>query len=275
MGKHMIKETIQEASKIIKNADTIFISAGAGMGVDSGLPDFRGNTGFWKAYPVLQDENLSFQELANPQWFLENPNRAWGFYGHRYELYEKTIPHDGFSLLQKWSKTKSIAPFVFTTNVDGHFQKSGFSEESIYECHGSINYLQCVNYCSTDIWQMTPMEFTVDNNTLRGEGTFPHCPNCGGLARPNILMFNDWHWIPDRSNKQKDIYKDWIYENKSKNIAIIELGAGKAIPTARHASEYLNQPIIRINPRDSDGPPNTISIPLGALATLSQIDKYL
>lgn len=44
---------IQLAAEAIRNADAILIGAGAGMGVDSGLPDFRGNDGFWKAYPTL------------------------------------------------------------------------------------------------------------------------------------------------------------------------------------------------------------------------------
>ena len=41
------------AAELIEQADAIVIAAGAGMGVDSGLPDFRGNEGFWKAYPAL------------------------------------------------------------------------------------------------------------------------------------------------------------------------------------------------------------------------------
>ena len=47
-----LQETILQAKEIIKNADAIVITAGAGMGVDSGLPDFRGDQGFWKAYPL-------------------------------------------------------------------------------------------------------------------------------------------------------------------------------------------------------------------------------
>ena len=34
---------IAEAAEAISRADAIFVTAGAGMGVDSGLPDFRGS----------------------------------------------------------------------------------------------------------------------------------------------------------------------------------------------------------------------------------------
>lgn len=44
-----LQEAILHAKEIIKNADAIVITAGAGMGVDSGLPDFRGDQGFWKS----------------------------------------------------------------------------------------------------------------------------------------------------------------------------------------------------------------------------------
>ena len=53
-----LQEAILQAKEIIKNADAIVITAGAGMGVDSGLPDFRGDQGFWKAYPPLKDKDL-------------------------------------------------------------------------------------------------------------------------------------------------------------------------------------------------------------------------
>ena len=59
----------------------LLFTAGAGMGVDSGLPDFRGDKGFWKAYPALFGH--SFSDMANPSWFDSDPRLAWGFYGHR------------------------------------------------------------------------------------------------------------------------------------------------------------------------------------------------
>ena len=46
------------------------------MGVDCGLPDFRGDDGFWKAYPVIKDLGYSFSQMANPTWFESNPKLA-------------------------------------------------------------------------------------------------------------------------------------------------------------------------------------------------------
>ena len=45
-------EIIDRAADAIRTAEALLICAGAGMGVDSGLPDFRGPEGFWRAYPA-------------------------------------------------------------------------------------------------------------------------------------------------------------------------------------------------------------------------------
>ena len=62
----LARDTILRAKEIVANAQAIIITAGAGMGVYSGLPDFRGDQGFWKAYPPLKDKDLGFTDMANP-----------------------------------------------------------------------------------------------------------------------------------------------------------------------------------------------------------------
>ena len=101
-----LEENIKTAKQYIEDADAILITAGAGMGVDSGLPDFRGTEGFWEAYPVIKELNLSFEEMANPEWFSSNPKLAWAFYGHRLNLYRDTVPHKGFKMLLDIVKKK-------------------------------------------------------------------------------------------------------------------------------------------------------------------------
>lgn len=121
--KVLIMDSLRQATTAIREADALLITAGAGMGVDSGLPDFRGNEGFWKAYPVAARLGLSFMDLANPHWFAKDPALAWAFYGHRLNLYRRTIPHAGFATLLRWAERKPAGYFVFTSNVDGHFKE--------------------------------------------------------------------------------------------------------------------------------------------------------
>ena len=72
----------------------------------------------------MRKRKIDFEEMANPAWFSEDPHFAWGFYGHRLNLYRSSKPHRGFTLLQKWIRTLELESFVFTSRVDGHFQKS-------------------------------------------------------------------------------------------------------------------------------------------------------
>src|SRR4029077_4013233 len=100
----MANEDIERAAAVLANTDALLIGAGAGMGVDSGLPDFRGSQGFWQAYPPYARLGLDFVTLANPRWFESDPALAWGFYGHRLMLYRQTEPHDGFAILHRWMR---------------------------------------------------------------------------------------------------------------------------------------------------------------------------
>ena len=224
-----LEQAIQKAAKIIKESDAILITAGAGMGVDSGLPDFRGTEGFWRAYPIAQKLGLRFEDMANPTLFDNNPKLAWGFYGHRLNLYRKTIPHKGFEILKSWVRQKGDGNhFVFTSNVDGQFQKAGFDEEYIYECHGSIHHLQCTecnHTCSSKVWSAGYTHVDVNEEALLANEPLPKCPECGSLARPNILMFSDRSWSGIRSAAQKQKFQKWIKNkaDKKQKIAIIGL----------------------------------------------------
>ena len=270
-----MQEKIDRIKKIIAEADAIIITAGAGMGVDSGLPDFRGDQGFWKAYPPLKDKDLGFTDMANPQWFFEQPTLAWAFYGHRLKLYNKTEPHAGFAMLRELCAQKNENYFICTSNVDGHFAKAGFSEEKIYECHGSIHYSQCIHKRDGAIWQ-TCSDVKIDEEKFIALD-MPVCPECGCVSRPNIVMFYDWMVNTRRINEQYRRYEAWLEQNKDSRFAIIELGAGLAVPTIRNFGEKFvkrskKATLIRINPRDNYISQYIgISLKCGALDGLRQI----
>jgi NAD-dependent SIR2 family protein deacetylase len=109
------------------------------MGVDSGLPDFRGVQGFWRAYPPYARLGLGFADLADPRRFRDVPALAWGFYGHRLRPYRRTRPHRGFALLVRWAARMPRCGFVSTSSVGGQFQRAGFGPDRVIEAHGSIH----------------------------------------------------------------------------------------------------------------------------------------
>lgn len=277
----MERTVIEEAARALREADALLVAAGAGMGVDSGLPDFRGSEGFWNAYPPYRELGLSFVQMANPRGFLHDPELAWGFYGHRLDLYRRTRPHPGFRTLLEIGKARPGGYFVFTSNVDGQFQKAGFEETRVVECHGSIHHLQCASGSSTAIWPADGVEVRVDERTMRARPPLPACPVTGVLARPNILMFGDFSWLPFRTDEQERRFETWLEANRDRRLAIVECGAGTAVPTVRHQCEHLARRLpgarlVRINPRDSrTSSQDDLSLPLGAAEAIRRIAAAL
>ena len=273
---------LQHAAQLIVDADALVIAAGAGIGVDSGLPDFRGTVGFWQAYPALAKANINFAEVASPQTFANDPRLAWGFYGHRLTLYRETVPHSGFDILRHWAARMPLGTRVFTSNVDGQFQKAGFLDADIHECHGSIHYLQCTNDCKSGVWPADEFFPLVDAESCQLLNHPPRCPECGALARPNILMFNDWNWTPQRSASQARTEAKWldIVGESRARVVVIEIGAGTAIPSVRHFSHRISHEfggiIVRINPSESAVPSSLdIGLAMGSLAALRGIDSFI
>ena len=266
---------IKSARNALAEADALLITAGAGMGVDSGSPDFRGKEGFWRHYPPFAKLGLSFESVANPRWFADDPPLAWGFYGHRLNLYRNTTPHHGFRLLLEAANRMPAGYFVVTSNVDGQFEKAGFDPSRIYEIHGSIHSLQCATPCHQALWAADGLHVDVHPADFRATSNLPVCPRCHKVCRPNILMFGDWAWISHRSDQQKSAFESWLASLHAKRLVVIECGAGTAIPSIRSIScqvaERTSGTLIRINPRDFDVPSGQISIPYGALYGISQL----
>jgi NAD-dependent SIR2 family protein deacetylase len=265
------------AAEAIRDADALVIGAGAGMGVDSGLPDFRGDSGFWKAYPPYERLGITFIDAANPEHFEADPAFGWGFYGHRLALYRATTPHRGFAILRRWIEARGLPHFVYTSNVDGQFQKAGLDPDRVEEIHGSIHHLQCTAPCSDAIWENRET-VEVDESTMRARKVL-RCKSCGAVARPNILMFGDWAWNPTRTHEQKASFDGFLAAQRGRRIVAIELGAGTAIPSVRIRSERIAQlpgaTLVRVNPREPQVPRGGISIAAGARVALEAIDALL
>lgn len=255
----------------LAQADALLITAGAGMGIDSGLPDFRGPGGFWGVYPALGRARIAFESIANPAAFARDPRLAWGFYGHRLALYRRTRPHAGFAQLLHRAAHFAHGAFVFTSNVDGQFQQAGFPTERICEVHGSIHHLQCSEACCDRIWTADNFLPEVDETACRLLNALPLCPHCGAIARPNILMFGDGDWLERRSALQHRALQQWLATVE--RPLCIEIGAGTRIPTVRHFSEDYGWRLVRINPDEAEVPdPDTgFGLGMGALAGIATL----
>ena len=175
-------------------------------------------------------------------------------------------------------RIETAGSFVFTSNVDGHFQRAGFSPQRIDECHGSIHRLQCLGPCSPALWPATGLEPALDEVRCALLGPLPACPYCGGIARPNVLMFDDWAWNDTLREQQAQRCRSWL--DGVRRPLVIEIGAGMDIPTVRHFSQRVvlqhGGSLLRINPREAQiGELPGVALAGGALACLAAIDAAL
>ncbi|NEO88577.1 MAG: NAD-dependent deacetylase, partial [Spirulina sp. SIO3F2] len=260
----------------------ILIAAGAGMGVDSGLPDFRGMGGLYNDYPPFAKLGKNYMEMTRPSGLRRNVRLAWGFWGYQLNLYRETVPHRGFLILLKIGERKQGNYFVETTNVDGHFQKAGFDSHKIHECHGSIHNLQCIHPCRQAVWSAESLAVEIEPDSMLAQDPLPTCPHCRAIARPHIFMFGDSQYVWEASQEAAQRHRAWLAKNRHQKIVVVECGAGEVVPGLRRyceeiATDYPHATLIRINPKDTAVPEgeNLLSIPMGALEALESIAHEL
>jgi NAD-dependent SIR2 family protein deacetylase len=141
--------------------------------------------------------------------------------------------------------------------------------------------MQCLRGCGVGLFtseQAAPDGVKVDEATMRALEPLPACPGCGGLARPNILMFGDGGWDESRAFEQHQRLDQWMRQLHGKRVVVVECGAGTAIPTVRHFCEAMADRqrgrLIRINVREPQVPTRGhIGLALGARAALEEIDR--
>ncbi|MGI9132773.1 MAG: NAD-dependent deacetylase, partial [Rhodoferax sp.] len=103
----------------------------------------------------------------------------------------------------------------------------------------------------------------------------------GAMARPNVMMFGDWGWLPGRTAMQaqtEDVWLETIGDHQ--RMVVVELGAGTAIPSVRSFGQRLvyefGARLVRINPREYAVPSTSdVGLAGGSSAVLEAIDKVL
>ncbi|TRY81139.1 hypothetical protein TCAL_15426 [Tigriopus californicus] len=299
MSENSINEAIQKAAQKIVEAKAIVITAGAGMGVDSGLHIYRTQNDFLDSHPVARELNLSLPDLSNVNLFQTNPHLAWGFYGQRWQMYRKALPHAGyqialeFCISKRKRKGKGDQYFVFTSNVDGHFLSAGFNPSRVVEAHGTIACMQCLDISkSKEVWAVpSKTKIKVNKQTMLAQDPLPMGPPGSEhptLARPALRFYNDKDWIDDPFKKKEEEMEAFVSKIKSKMqpFVVLEIGAGDRDPRIRVRSlgESLAKEndlctLIRINTNSEDvavpNPEKNIAIQLPALLALVRLEAKL
>ena len=145
------QELIQEAAKVIQEADALLISTGAGFGVDSGLGTYRGRfSGVWAPLKAL---GIDYVDATDPSLFRTDPRLAWAYWASSFDQYtNKSTPHKGYTIIKRWARGKKHRLFSITSNIDGHWCRT-VGENSVLEVHGSVTHMQRQDGKKCPVWK--------------------------------------------------------------------------------------------------------------------------
>ena len=162
--------------KECSEAKSVVFFTGAGVSAESGIPTFRGEDGLWRKFRA--------EEIASLDALYNNTKEFFEFYRERFLSLRDKLPNPGHYAI---SEMESVFPdvSVITQNIDGLHRKAG--SKQVFEIHGSIFYEYCQ---SCRYYQPVPDE--------RDEEV-PRCPKCGGLLRPDVVLFGEAMHEPDWS----------------------------------------------------------------------------
>ena len=164
---------IQKAKELVNKAGKIAALTGAGISVDSGIPDFRSEGGLWKRFDPL--------EYATRESFMRDPTKFWTMGKELAETIVKANPNDAHLALVALEEQGKLTG-VITQNIDNLHQTAG--NKRVIELHG--NYLRafCIE-CKEEYFGRT-----VHESVAQGEIP-PKCEKCGGILKSEAILFGE------------------------------------------------------------------------------------
>ncbi|MFW9848297.1 MAG: NAD-dependent deacetylase [Candidatus Thorarchaeota archaeon] len=170
----MVDTTIIERAKsLVEEATRITALTGAGISVDSGIPDFRSEGGLWERYDP--------HEYATYDSFLADPSKFWTMGQELAEVILKAQPNDAHKALAKLESNGKLIGII-TQNIDNLHQTAG--NKNVIELHG--NYLRA--YCLDCHQEYIGDE--IHRRVVAGEIP-PICDKCGGILKSEAVLFNE------------------------------------------------------------------------------------
>jgi NAD-dependent deacetylase len=164
---------IEKARNLISGAHRISALTGAGISVDSGIPDFRSEGGLWKRYDP--------HEYATLDSFMQDPTKFWTMGRELAETILEAKPNAAHRALATLEQKGKLAGII-TQNIDNLHQVAG--SKNVIELHG--NYLRA--YCIECKREHVGKE--VHMRVAQGEIP-PICEKCGGVLKSEAILFGE------------------------------------------------------------------------------------
>jgi len=167
-------QLIQEAAELIAQTQNIVAMTGAGISTPSGIPDFRSpDSGLWDSVNPLS--------VASIYAFRQDPQKFYDWIHPLSRLVLDATPnpaHLALAQLERNGKLKAIV----TQNIDDLHTKAG--SKILYELHGHLREVTCIQCYKVQ-------ESTKIFRKFVNDGQVPTCKYCGGVLKPNVILFGE------------------------------------------------------------------------------------
>ena len=179
IGGAYAEESYAAAADAIRGANRVVAVTGAGISVESGIPDFRSPGGLWSKYPP--------QEYATIEAFYDDPDKVWELWYDLAETLQDVRPNPGHYALAELEEMGRLS-VVVTQNIDALHHAAG--NTSVIEYHGRADTLHC-----PACHRRRPMD--LGHRSLGA----PRC-ECGGYMKPDVVLFGEL--IPEKALHHAD-----------------------------------------------------------------------
>lgn len=170
----MVDPDLDRAAEKIKAANAAVALTGAGISTPSGIPDFRSaRSGLWRKHDPM--------EVASLTSFRYHPERFFDWVRPLANDILRAEPNAAHLALARLEMAGMLAGVV-TQNIDDLHRRAG--SQTIHELHGHLREATCVR-----CYRRHPNTEHLRNFAMSGE--IPRCPECGGILKPEVVLFGE------------------------------------------------------------------------------------
>nr|WP_203591331.1 NAD-dependent protein deacetylase [Streptomyces sp. SID13031] len=260
---------------VVRNGGVVVLS-GAGISTESGIPDYRGETGSLRTHTPMTYADFVGSESGRQRYWARS-HLGWRTIARA----DPNAGHRAVAALQ----ARGYLDGVITQNVDGLHGAAGARD--VIELHGNLDRVICLACRDTTPREELDRRFRDANPVFEGEATrinpdgdvelpeevvkdfhLVDCTNCGSsLLKPDVVFFGE--------NVPKPRVER-CYSLIDNSRAVLVLGSSLTVMSGFRFVRYAakaGKPVLIINQGLTRGDPYAavrVNLPLGeALTTLS------
>jgi NAD-dependent SIR2 family protein deacetylase len=247
-----LTDRIDHVRQLLREADGVLIGAGAGLSTAAGIrydgEDFQREFRQWiDRYGITNLYSSGFYPFATEEEYWACWARHIWFCRYR---------PDGLPLYKALLRVVSGKDyFVFTTNVDAQFEKSGFDVDRIFACQGDYGLFQTESGRSTQLYpneQMVRRMMAATVDCRIPTDLIPRDTETGERLVPNLRV--DDHFVEDDHwYQQAERYQQFVEQHRDGRLVLLELGVGFntpgiiRFPFEKMAATYPHTALVRFN----------------------------